>query len=319
MPRSPHMPFQLRPEPETFYLQFAKDVMRTLFRYLRPRDLAEAVSMKAAYGEKARFWAGGTDMTLHWKQERFRPEYCIDLSYLPGLDAIEVEQHLIRIGAKTTLRTLEQSGGHPLLDALARVSKLMCTVQTRALATVGGNICTASPAADLSPVLVAMDAFAVIAGAESERRMPLRDFFRGVNKVALDTGELLRALEIPLAEGQRAAASYRRIDRTVVDIALVNAGAFVAVDASGKVVRARIGLGAVAPVVLTAPSATEMLVGRPLAARGDALLAHGGEAAAAVAKPITDVRASAEYRRDMAAVLARRALADAVAELRKQI
>lgn len=292
--------------------------MRTLFEYLRPKDLAEAVAMKAAHGEKARFWAGGTDMTLHWKSERFRPEYCIDLCYLPGLDGIDVERTHIRIGARTTLRTLERSGGHPLIEALARVSKLMCTVQTRALATVGGNICTASPAADLSPVLVAAGAIAVIAGKDGERKMPLKDFFRGVNKVALESGELLAAVEIPLVEGQRQAAAYRRIDRTVVDIALVNSGVFLAIDASGTIVQARIGLGAVAPVILTADEAAELLIGRPLAAVNESLLARAGETAAAVARPITDVRASAEYRRDMVAVLTRRALADTVAELRNQ-
>lgn len=148
--------------------------------------------------------------------------------------------------------------------------------------------------------------------------MPLKDFFHGVNKVALEGGELLAAVEIPLTEGQRPAASYRRIDRTVVDIALVNAGVFLAVDASGKIARARIGLGAVAPVILSANEAAEMLVGRSLGAINEALLARAGEAAAAVARPITDVRASAEYRRDMVAVLTRRALADTIAELRSQ-
>jgi carbon-monoxide dehydrogenase medium subunit len=292
--------------------------MRTLFEYLRPKDLAEAVAMKAAHGEAARFWAGGTDMTLHWKQERFRPDYCIDLSYLPGLDGIHVGSDRIRIGAKTTLRTLERTGGHPLLATLARVSRLMCTVQTRALATVGGNMCTASPAADLSPVLVAMGAVAVIAGQGGDRRMPLVAFFEGVNRTALRGGELLAAVEIPLAQGQRPAAAYRRIERTVVDIALVNAGVFLAADAGGRIAEARIGLGAVAPVILTADEAAEMLKGQPLAALDEALLARAGEAAAAVAKPITDVRASADYRREMVAVMVRRALADAVAQLRSQ-
>ena len=227
--------------------------MRTLFEYLRPSTTSEAVAIKALHGDAALFWAGGTDITLHWKQERHRPSYCIDLAYLDGLDDITIEPTKIRIGAKTTLRTLDRSGyRHPLLATLERVAKLMCTPQTRSLATVGRNLCTASPAADLSPVLVAMGAEAVIEGESDTRRLPLVEFFEGVNRTALRNGELLREIVIPGVPEIRSAASYRRIDRTVVDIALVNAGVWIAADDAASIVAARIALGAVAPVILIA-------------------------------------------------------------------
>lgn len=291
--------------------------MRSQFEYLRPETPQEAVAMKTGHGEKAMFWAGGTDMMLHWQREKYHPEYCIDLTYLPAMDAIEVGQDRISIGAMVSLTTLENSGGdHPLLATLSDITKLMCTPQTRTIATVGGNMCNASPAADLSPAFVAMDADAVILGDSGERRVSMFDFFEGVNETVLRGGELLTEIVIPLPAAGRVAASYKRIDRTVVDIALVNAASALTVDETSVVTSAVVALGSVAPVILRSDAAGELLVGKSLGELDEDVLAAAGEAAAADAKPISDVRASADYRRDMVKVMTRRSIALCIEQLK---
>lgn len=291
--------------------------MRSQFDYLRPSSPDEAVAMKAGHGDGAMYWAGGTDMVLHWQREKLRPNICIDLSSLTELNGISIEEDRIRIGATTTLAKLERSADrHPLLATLSRITKLMCTPQTRSIATVGGNMCNASPAADLSPAFVAMDAKAVIQGADGVRHVSLLEFFEGVNKTALRGGDLLNGIDIPLPGSGAIAASYRRIDRTVVDIALVNASAALTIDGEGLVKTARIALGAVAPVIIRSEPAENLITGSPLSELTEATVRAAGDTAATDAKPISDVRASADYRRDMVTVMVRRALADCIEELK---
>ncbi len=192
--------------------------MRSHFDYQRPSTPLEAVQMRAQLGEKARYWAGGTDITLQWQRELAHPEHCIDLTSLSQLDYIEVDDRELKIGALTTLATIERSAGrHPHLKTMSDVTKLMCTPQTRSIATVGGNMCNASPAADLSPLFIALDAKAKILGAGGEDAVPLIDFFKGVNRTSVSNGDLLLEITIPLSSNARTEASYRRIDRTVVE------------------------------------------------------------------------------------------------------
>lgn len=291
--------------------------MRSQFEYLRPETLEEAVSMKTDHGAKAMYWAGGTDMMLHWQREKYHPEFCIDLTYLPAMDAIKVEAGQISIGAMVSLTMLENSGDrHHLLATLSTITKLMCTPQTRTIATVGGNMCNASPAADLSPAFVAMNADAVILGAGGVRRVSMFEFFEGVNQTALRDGELLSEIAIPLPSSGRIAASYKRIDRTVVDIALVNASTAMTIDDAGAVSQAVVALGSVAPVIVRSDAAGSVLIGKPFDQIDDAVLAAAGEAAAADAKPISDVRASAGYRRDMVKVMTRRSIQDCIDQLK---
>ncbi len=291
--------------------------MKSQFEYLRPETPEEAVAMKTDHGAKAMFWAGGTDMMLHWQREKYHPEFCIDLTYLAAMDAITVEADRISIGAMVSLTTLENSGDqHHLLSTLSIITKLMCTPQTRTIATVGGNMCNASPAADLSPAFVAMNADAVILGQGGERRVSMFEFFEGVNRTALRDGELLSEIVIPLPETGRIAASYKRIDRTVVDIALVNASTAVTVDDAGAVTNAVVALGSVGPVIIRSDTAASALIGKSLDQLDDAVLAAAGEAAAVDAKPISDVRASAGYRRDMVKVMTRRSIQDCIDQLK---
>jgi carbon-monoxide dehydrogenase medium subunit len=271
--------------------------------------------MKVEHGDRARFWAGGTDLVLLWQRSQIDLDYCIDLTHLPELDYITCDADQIRIGAMASLARLERSADqHHLLAMLSDITKLMCTPQSRTIATVGGNLCNASPAADLSPAFVAVNAEAKIFGPSGERCVRMEDFFTGVNATALDDGELLAEIAIPLPDG-RIDASYKRIDRTVVDIALVNASASVTVDGSNEITDTRIALGAVAPIILRSPEAEAMLIGADISQMDGAILEQAGTRASAVAKPISDVRASAAYRKEMVKVMVRRALEDSIHKL----
>lgn len=287
--------------------------MKSRFTYQRANSPGEAIALLAQHGDDAKIWAGGTDMTLHWQREIVTPKICIDIRGLSHLDFIAVESDAIRIGAMASLAALERSDGqHHILAMLSDITKLMCTPQTRTLATVGGNMCNASPAADLSPAFVALDARMVILGADGTREVAAVEFFTGVNRTDLGAAELLQEVVIPLPADGDVQGSYRRIDRTVVDIALVNGSAAVAVGSDGVISKVGIGMGAVAPVILDAPDASSTLEGKTLAdvTRDD--LANVAAIAAKHAKPITDVRASAGYRQDMLEVMVRRALEDAI-------
>ena len=291
--------------------------MRTSFKYLRPNSIDEAISMKNEHASSASFWAGGTDLTLHWRQEKRHPEYCIDLTYLKGLNSILVSENEIRIGAKTTLWSIERSGGeHLLLKTLSDVTKLMCTPQTRSIGTIGGNLCTASPAADLSPVLMAMEAEVIIIGKKGERKLLLEHFFKGVNKTALLDDEMLLEIKIPISKQIKKAASYKRVDRTTVDIALVNAASSISIDTKGVILDARISIGAVAPVVLLAENASKFLLDKHINEIDESLIRDISKKTRDISKPISDVRASADYRRNMVAVMTKRALLDTIEQLK---
>ena len=288
--------------------------MKRPFDYLRPRTVVEAIAMKAEHGDRACYWAGGTDLMLQWRSGEVDVDYCIDLTWIPDLDGIEAGDGEVRIGAMASLDALDQAANmNRLMDVLGYTARLMCTKQTRTIGTVGGNMCNASPGADLSPLFVALDASAVILGSGGRREVPMEKFFTGVNRTVLQGEELLYQIVVPVPEDRRE-ASYKRVARTVVDIALVSAAVSVT-ETGGRVSDARISLGSVAPVPIRVPEAERMLIGCELKAIDEDTLAGAGSCAVGAAEPISDVRAGAAYRRKMCAVLTRRALADALSGL----
>ena len=294
--------------------------MRTFFEYLRPKSLVEAISMKKKHGSLAYFWAGGTDLTLHWKQERCHPKYCIDLCYLNGLDEIKVLDDKISIGAKTSLWKIERSGHkHILLRTLSNIAKLMCTPQTRSIATIAGNICTASPAADLSPALMSMGAKIIVQGVNGQKVLPIEKFFKGVNETSLSKDEMVVEISIPISKSIVKAASYYRIDRTVVDIALVNSSTCISINKEGTILDSRIALGAVAPVVLQAQEASDILIGKSLNNVDENLINEVSQISREISKPITDIRAGENYRREMVAVMTKRSLLNTITQLKESI
>ena len=275
------------------------------FQYLTPRSLDEAVALLA---QNATPLAGGTDLFLRMERRQTRPEAVVDLKRIPGMDGIEPSGRGLRIGALALMETLSASflirDGYPALGEAARV---VGSTQTRNRATIGGNLANASPAADTATPLMALGAVVEATGADGTRELAVDELFRGPGKTALRDGELLTAILIP-AMPALSGSAFQRCVRTAMDIAVVNCAAFVRLDENGIVVDARIALGAVGPTPLRAASAESFLKGHGFSAR---TAEEAAECAAADARPIDDVRAGADYRREMVRVLTRRAIGSA--------
>ena len=284
--------------------------MRSDFDYHKPDSVADAVRMKCELGNESCFWAGGTDLVLQWKSEKIKPLHCIDVTSIAGLSYINIDDNALRIGGLTSLSEIERADRRdPYLKTLVEVSRMMCTVQTRTIATIAGNLCNASPAGDLIPTLIAMGAYLNVVGEGGSRELPVEQLMQNPGKISLHHCELVTEICIPLPSHARA-SSYRRIDRTVVDIALVSAAGAITLDSNDVVGSAVIAMGAVAPTVIRSARAEAMVTGTALAAINDDFMQAVGEAAAEDATPITDVRASADYRSAMVKVLVRRVLED---------
>jgi carbon-monoxide dehydrogenase medium subunit len=290
---------------------FVKD-----FAYLAPSTLAEALALLSEHRGKAKVLAGGTDLMLHLQDGVFAPDFVIDIRRVPDLTVLDFNpQSGLTVGAATTLRRIETL---PLVlqkyPHLATGAREIGSIQIRNLGTPGGNICTATPSADIIPSLVSLEATARIASVRGERNVPLDSFFTGVRKTVLEPDELLVDLRIP-APPPRTSGSYIKLyTRPAMDLAMVGVGVTVTLAPDDSIVRkARICLGAVAPTPIRVPEAEEILVGRPLT---DDVLAEAGQAAARAARPISDVRASAEYRREQCDLMTRRAVRQAVERAR---
>ncbi len=278
------------------------------FEYLRPETIDAAIDMKVDYGPRARFWAGGTDMMLLWQRRVVDFDYCIDLTYVPSLRYIEMEGSTLRIGAMATLDDLDlKSNLNTALAALGETARLMNTKQTRTIATVGGNLCHASPSADLTPPLIAMGTQVKLQGPEGERVIPLGDFHIGVNETALADNEIVIEFIVPHVSEQLA-ASYNRIARTVVDIALVSSAVCLRMDDTRTIRDAGVVLGAVGPTAIRAPNAENVLIGVSLEELANGTAQKAGAQASLAARAISDIRASQEFRTDMTSVLTERSI-----------
>lgn len=280
--------------------------MRPHFAYHRPATVEEACRILA--GEpRAAVLAGGTDLMVHLRQgwRGKQPATVVNVKRIPGLAAIEVSDGRVRLGALASLTALIE---HPVIaseySVLPITAGYMGSPAIRNLATVGGNLCNASPAADLPPVLLALDAEVAIAGPKGERRLPLRQFFRGPGQTVLEPGELLVWVEFPRRRPPWP-ITYERLDvRRAMDIAIAGAALSLRLD-GGRVSEARVALCAVAPTPLRVRDAEAALVEGGLT---DGAIVRAAELAMAAALPISDVRATAEYRREMIATLVRRGL-----------
>ncbi|RLA03632.1 MAG: hypothetical protein DRQ47_04805 [Gammaproteobacteria bacterium] len=289
--------------------------MRSQFKYHRPASVKSAVAMKSELGEEAYFWAGGTDLMLQWKHEKIHPQHCIDITSIPNLNQISHQPDLLCIGGLTNLSDIERADSDdPYLQTLASVARKMATQQTRTLATIAGNLCNGSPAADLLPPLIAMGAYLKVVGSNGCRELPVEQLLLSPGRTSLEQSELVTEICIPIETNQRA-SSYRRIDRTVVDIALVSASAAITVDSNQRIDSAKVSLGAVAPTVIRSGQAEHLLKGCVLKDMDGEFLESVGQAAMSDATPIDDVRASADYRRAMVKVLVKQVLEDILLSL----
>ena len=276
--------------------------------YHRPRDLAQAVDILSGFGNRARVIAGGTDILPRRAgvKKIDNINHLVDISRL-GLDYLKREGDHIFMGAGTTINTI---GASPLFlsgpyGALSDAAGAHSTSTIRNRATVGGNLCNASPCADLALPLLVLDAILVAAGPEGKRHIPIENFFKGVNYTALNNEEVLVEIRIPLCS-EKTGTSFLKLRRhqTAIDMAVVN----VATSLTWRENRceaAGIALGSVAPVPFRAKKAESMLAGAKLS---KGIIEKAAVAAAGEARPIDDVRSTSAYRKKMIAVLVRRSL-----------
>lgn len=284
------------------------------FDYARPGSLAEALAL-ASNGRRALFLAGGTDVIVQLREGRRSCDLLIDLKHVPELTSITVgPSGALEIGAAVALAEIYE---HPVVrrdfPALVDAASIIGGIAIQSRATLGGNLCNASPAADSSPALMALGATLRIAGPAGERTLPVADFFVGPGQNALQPGEILVSVRIPPLPPRSAAFYHRFIPRNEMDIAVASSGVYLALDDAGRIADARVALGAVAPTPILVPAARDALLGREPGAEA---FAAAGEAARAAARPIDDMRGSVAQRRHLAGVLTVRALENALRRIR---
>jgi CO/xanthine dehydrogenase FAD-binding subunit len=280
------------------------------FGYVTAKDVGHAVALLGEYGAKAKILAGGTDLLVELKHAVHDPEMIVDVSRLRELKEIVVKDDGLHIGALATHGDIMASPViRSMFPALVDAAHSIGAVQTRNLGTLGGNLITCVPSMDSGPTLMALEATVTVANAAGQCSMPLAELFVGPRKTSLKPGDLLVDIVIPKENLGKRAAFEKFGLRKGQALALVNAAAAFFND-KGNFRSPRIALGAVAPVVIRAPKAEAYLEGRKIGAEA---MAEAGHIAATEAKPISDFRASAEYRRDLIAVLVKRALGNALA------
>ena len=283
------------------------------FDFHAPDSLQEAGDIFAAHGDRAKVIAGGTDLMVNLKKKAVAcPEHLVSLARIDSLRILDGENGSVRIGAYVTVDELANSEMvRGTIGALAAGARALGTPLIRNRATIGGNLGSARPAADLPPSLMAYGASVVVMGSGGERAVSLDEFFKGPGLTVLKPGEMITEIRVPKPPGGAGAGYINLGVRKSQDCNIVNVASYLALDGDGRIADARIVMGSVGPTPLRAPSAEALLKGE---AADESLFARAGEAAAGDSTPILDFRGSAQYRRDMVAVLTRRTLAKALKE-----
>jgi len=240
---------------------------------------------------------------------RLKPDLVVEIPFCPPFIGVEITNTHIRIGSRTTMRELETSSlVREKVPVLADAASKVGSLQIRNLATIGGNICTASPAGDTLPALLVLDASVRLVSKGGERMIPLREFFLGPGETVRQPDELLTEVILPLPHHRSGCSFYKLSVRRYMDIAIVNVAALVTVNEDGFITDAKIALGSVAPTPIRAYEAEERLKGNNL---NDILLDEVGKLAQDASSPITDQRGTAEYRRIMVYRLTKRVVKEA--------
>jgi CO/xanthine dehydrogenase FAD-binding subunit len=282
------------------------------FDYVRATSVDEVVSLLSENGDQARILSGGTDLLVMLREGRRNAKVVIDVKALPETtELVYSPEKGMRLGAAVPCyRMYNDKSIAAAYPGLMDAATLIGGVQIQGRASMGGNLCNASPAADSTPTLIAHSAVAVIAGPNGRRELPVEEFCIGPGRNALQDGEFLLYLDIPAPKAGFGAAYRRFIPRNEMDIAVVGCGVSVELDESRtKFVSARVSLGAVAPTPLFVKEAGDSLAGKPVSAES---IEEAAKIAQAAAKPISDMRGTAEYRKHISGVLTRRVLEQAV-------
>jgi carbon-monoxide dehydrogenase medium subunit len=289
----------------------------TPFEYRTPKSLKEVHANLKEFGSDAKLVAGGTALIIMMKQRLVRPSCLISLRSVRGLNGIELQNGGLRIGGLATHRQLETS---PLirrrLPVLAETYHHVATLRVRNMATVGGGLAHADPNQDPPPSLIALGATLKATSANGSRVIPMDEFFKDYYETVLNPDELITEVMVPKLPPNSGAAYIKFLPRTADDYATVSAAAVLTLDKSNKTVAdVRIALGSVGVTPIRATAAEAVLRGQPLKAEA---FAEAGEKAKEAVDPISDFRGSAGYKKDMAAVFVRRALEQALGDLRQK-
>lgn len=278
------------------------------FDYSAPTTIGEAVGLLATKGDRARALAGGTDVIVQVREGRRDVDLLVDVKHIRELNEIAYDaEHGLRFGAAVPCyRLCEWPGLAKAYPGLIEAAALIGGTQIQSRASVGGNLCNASPAADTIPALIAAGAVCVIAGPDGQRELPVESFCIAPGRTVLGRGEMLVRLRVPPPAPHTGSAYLRFIPRNEMDIAVVGVGVQLTLDdGCTACIAARIALAAVAPTPLFVPDAAAALIGRPPL---PADIERAAALAQAAARPISDMRGDAQYRRHLVGVLTKRAL-----------
>ena len=281
------------------------------FAYHEPNSLAGIISLLADHGENAALLAGGTDLLVDLRHGKLHPAHVVSLWGAPELQGMtEEDGGSMRVGALSTAAELgDRFAARPAWQCLSEASLLLGSRQIQNVATVGGNICKASPAADLVTALLCLDARVLLSGPQGGREVPLEGFLTGPGRTSMKAAEVLTGIRLPAPPCGAGTAFMKIMRRKAEDLSTAAVSAHVSIGGKGRTVEScRIALGAVGPCPFRARSAEAILLGQVLS---PALLCTAAAAARSEARPIDDIRGSADYRREMIEVLVSRALAAA--------
>jgi len=278
------------------------------FDHLAPKTVEEACLLLSKYKGKAKVIAGGTDLLPAMRNREVTPAYIINVRSIPNLDYIRyTDAEGLKIGALATLYDIESS---PIIrekfPMVADAASKIGTPQVRNMGTIGGNLCNAAPSADTAPPLIGLEAKAKINGPNGERVIALEEFFIGPGENALQADEILTEIQIPNPPPHTRGVYLKLPARTMVDLAVVGVAVVITLDDKERsIVDAKIVLGAVAPTPVRARQAEDIIKSKAISRE---LIEKAAEAAAGEAKPISDLRGSASYRKEMVNTLTKRAI-----------
>lgn len=285
------------------------------FNYFKPESFEEAIQLMKKYEGKIHPLAGGTDLFVAMKEKGATPENIIDLKGIKGYDFIRENNGQIEIGALASIRSIETS---PLIKRkfpfLAEAAGKLGSVQIRNKATIGGNLCNAAPSAETAPSLICLNAMMEIMDENGVRVIPLEAFFTGPGQTVIDGCGLMTKIIIPPLPQNSAGIYFKHSPRRAMDLAVVGVGCVLTFGSDKKrCIDSRIALGAVAPIPLRAKRTEAVIKGKEIAEKE---IEEAGEVASQEAKPITDVRGSAEYRTEMVKVFVKRGIRETLKRIR---
>ena len=288
------------------------------FEYRVPSSLEETFELLEQHGDDAKLIAGGTALVILMKQRLVRPSILVSLAGVPGLGGVEADDGGVRIGALTTHREAENAAlVREQLPVLAETFRKVATVRIRNVGTVGGNLAHADPNQDPPVTLIALGASVELAGKGGRRELPIEEFFTDYYETALQPGEVVHAIRVPGLPARGGTAHAKFLPRTADDYATVAAAAVVSLDPAGERFEdLRVGVGAAGPTPIRARGVEAALKGQPTT---EAAIREAAAAVTSEVDPISDIRGSAEYKRDMAEVWVRRTLQRALEQARSNL